>query len=328
MSKSHFLGVLSISVGLIWMASLAFFTAFLATDVTMLGPEEQQKIKSGKLFWEWSSPYGPLAMHYVEKGKGSKHILLLHGFRAHTYTWRHLIDPLVQSGYHVWAIDYIGYGLSDKPDHAVYDFDFFVQQIEAFMKAHTIPKAHLIGSSLGGGLALKMALAFPERVTSLTLLDALGYPLNLPFYLSIGRYIHQIWAPFLKPGIVRRSLNEIIFNSELVTDEQVEAYSLPYRFPGGISATLLTLQQFDNEYLVEMSHQYPDLNHPTLVIWGDQDRLIPTSHYEKFQKDFPHAKCLLIKDCGHIPQEEAPQQVIPALSAFLQNIEQSSIKTN
>lgn len=324
MSKSKCLGIFSISFGLIWMASLAFFTAFMATDVSMLDQEEQQQIKSGKLFWEWSSPYGPLAMHYVEKGKGAKHILLLHGFRAHSYTWRHLVEPLAQSGYHVWAIDYIGYGLSDKPDHAVYDFDFFIQQIEDFMKAHGIPKAHLIGSSMGGGLALKMALTYPEHVSSLTLLDALGYPLNMPFYLSIGRYIHQIWAPFLRPKLVRHSLNEIFFNSELITDEQVEAYSLPYRFPGGISATLLTLQQFDNQHLVDMSNQYQYLNYPTLVIWGDQDRLIPTTHYEQFLKDFPHAQCLLIKNCGHIPQEEAPQQVIPALSAFLQKIERSA----
>ena len=172
---------------------------------------------------------------------------------------------------------------------------------------------------MGGGLALRLSCAYPHRVGSLTLLSALGYPLDLPFYLSIAKHINQIWTPFLGPRVVRRILNHVVFNGESVTDEQVEAYCLPYRFPGGITASLRTLQQFDNQELVELGKHYPSLPHPIFIIWGDHDSLIPINHYEKFLNDFPHAEHLLIQNCGHIPQEEYPQQVLTALLLFLQS---------
>lgn len=312
--------MLTIVLSVVWIINVILF---ISTDLQILEPEELEKIKQGKQFWEWASPYGPLAMHYVEKGEGANHILLLHGFRSHTYTWKYLTDPLSKAGYHVWAIDLIGYGLSDKPDHAMYNVDFFVQQIVSFMEAKGIFNAHLIGNSMGGGLALNIALDYPQHVRSLSLLSALGYPLDLPFYLSLGRHISQIWAPFLGPRMVRQTLQQVVCQTELITDEQVEAYCLPYRFPNGIITSLLTLQQFDNQRLIEMSKRYPTLQLPTLVIWGDHDRLIPIHHYEKFIQDFPHAGRLLIGNCGHIPQEEAPQQVLEAVSQFLQNIDGS-----
>ncbi len=317
------LAILIAGIGLLCLIVIALF---ISADFQTLEIAEQQRLKEGKLFWEWPSSYGPLAMHYIEKGKGDQHILLLHGFRAHTYTWRHLIDPLAQEGYHVWAVDLIGYGFSDKPDQVPYHVDFFVQQIKAFMDAKEIARAHLVGNSMGGGLALNFACTHPDRTHSLSLLNALGYPLNLPLYLSIGRYFGKLWAPFLGPTVIRNGLKQIVFNQNCITEEQVEAYSLPYRFPGGAMASLLTLQQFDNQQLIEMGQRYTTLQHPLLVIWGDHDRLIPVSHYEKFLKDFPQAHKLLISKCGHIPQEEEPEQVIAAILEFLQHVEANPSK--
>lgn len=309
------LWIISTLFALLWMTAVALF---VSTDIQILEPEEQQKLKEGEQFWEWSTAYGPLAMHYIEKGEGSNHLFLLHGFRGHSFTWKELIDPLAEAGYHVWAIDLIGYGLSDKPDKATYNVDFFVQQIYAFMNAHGLMRAHFVGNSMGGGIALSMVLAHPEHVKSLILLDALGYPLDMPLYLSLTKHINQIWVPFLGPTMVRHCLKQIVYHPESVTDEQVEAYSLPYRFPGGVAASLMTLQKFDNQRLVEMGQKYGTISRPVLVIWGDNDTLIPLSHYEKFLKDFPHADRVLIPKCGHIPQEEHPQKVLEAILPFLQ----------
>ncbi len=170
---------------------------------------------------------------------------------------------------------------------------------------------------MGGGLALSLAIADPTKVESLTLLNALGYALDVPFYITLGKHLGKMWSPFLGPTMIRYGLKQIIYHTDQVSEEQVEAYSLPYRFPGGATASIRTLQKFNNERLIEMGLQYPSLHHPMLVIWGDHDMLIPLSHYEKFLKDFPHADTLLITDCGHIPQEEAPDQVLTALLKFL-----------
>ncbi len=317
--------ILATKVGLLWAIGL---TLLMSADLEIFEPEEQERIKRGALFWEWSSPSGPLSMHYVEKGTGDKHIFLIHGFRSHTYTWKYLMDPLAKAGFHVWAVDLIGYGLSDKPDDVPYTMDNFVEQVKAFMEAKGISEAHIVGNSMGGGIALNFALLYPHRVKSLTLLNALGYPIEMPLYLSIGRYFSQIWTPLLGPTIVRCCLKQIVYQSDSISDEQVEAYCLPYRFPGGATATLLTLRQFDSSYLLKMSEQYPHLPHPVLVIWGDHDTLIPLSHYEKFIKDFPSCHRLLIPNCGHIPQEEAPQQTLQAMLPFFSELESSKAKNS
>jgi pimeloyl-ACP methyl ester carboxylesterase len=309
------LGFFVSSIYLLWVIGL---TIILAADYQILNPDELLKLKEGKNFWEWTSNHGRLQVHYIEKGQGNQHIILLHGFRAHTYTWRHLMEPLVAAGYHVWAMDLVGYGLSDKPDHVSYEAEFFIEQIHAFMEYHQLADAHVVGNSMGGGLALNLALMHPEKVKTLTLISALGYPLDLPIYLTIGRHFNKIWVHFLGPSVIRMGLHEIVYNKNIVTDEQVEAYSLPYRFPGGALASLLTLRKFDNEILLSLSKNYHQIKQPLLVIWGDHDSLIPVSHYEKFCTDFPQAQRLLISNCGHIAQEEEPKLVTDALLNFLQ----------
>lgn len=311
------LSVFIFTLGL-WL--ICALVIFVFNDIQLLDQEEQAYIKMGKTFWQWQSEYGPLAVHYVERGEGENHLVLLHGFRAHTYTWNQIGVPLAEKGYHVWAVDLVGFGLSDKPQYAQYSVDFFLRQILAFLDAQGIEKAHLVGSSMGGGLALNIALEHPEQVKSLTLLAALGYPLDLPYYITLGRYIDQLWAPLLGPTMVRYALQQVTYKQERVTDEQVAAYSLPYRLPGGLKTSLLTLQNFDKQRLIEMERRYSSLNHPVLVIWGKHDSLLPLCHYENFIRDFPHAKTILLEECGHIPQEEEPQEVVKAMEQFLQQM--------
>lgn len=299
-----------------FITGMLIITPFMAMP-TLLDPIEQAKAKEGKTFWKWDSPYGSYHVHYIEKGNGPRHVLLLHGFRAHVFTWRHLIDPLVEAGYHVWAMDLIGFGLSDKPENVPYTIPFYVDQVDQFLKDHDIPHAHLIGNSMGGGLALQFALHRLDPIDSLTLIDALGYPLNLNWYLLIGQQMGHLLIPFLNPLGVKKSLEQIMFNPQLISDEQVMAYSLPYCLPGGIHAAVTVLSHFDNRKLQALNHRFSEIQRPILLIWGEQDSLIPVSHFEKFRKDFPNADTLLIPQCGHIPQEEKPELVTQKIIQFL-----------
>jgi pimeloyl-ACP methyl ester carboxylesterase len=285
-----------------------------------LNPNEIEAMKEGKSFWTWPSPDGSYSMHYVERGQGKKHIILVHGFAAHSYTWRHFISPLTNAGYHVWSLDLIGFGLSDKPKQAPYGLEFFLSQMEDFMKAHGIEEAHFVGNSMGGGLSLGMAIFHPRRVKSLTLIDALGYPLDLPFALSAGKNMGSILKPFIDRNTVRFMLKQIVYDRQTITEEQVDAYTIPFQMPGGTEAALAILSGFDNRILENLRTHFPTIKIPMLIIWGDQDRWIPLSHFERLKKDFPNAQTLLIPNCGHIPQEECPQPVIQALLHFFQSI--------
>lgn len=290
----------------------------ISSSVPVLSESELTVLKSGKMFWTWPSAYGPLSVHYIEHGSGENHILFLHGFRAHTYTWKLLIEPLTRAGYHVWAIDLIGFGLSDKPNHVLYSQSFFIEQIAAFMQAKEIHSTHVIGNSMGGELILELAVEQPECVRSITLINALGYSIELPYYIYVARYLDFIWGPFLTPSMIRNCLNEIIINKSCITDEKVEAYAFPYRFPGGTSSSLLTMRHFDLKRLETLHHRFAEIKKPVLIIWGEHDTLLPLAHYERFLNDFPHADRLLIPQCGHIPQEEKPEEVLSAIIPFIQ----------
>lgn len=301
-----------------FLCMLAFF---LTSCLTVLNKEEEKQLKIGKTFWEWSSQWGRFNVHYIEKGEGPRHIILLHGFAAHSWTWHAIIDELVAKGYHVWAPDFLGFGLSDKPDNVPYGLDFFIEQLSAFMKGNDIEKANLVGNSMGGGIALAHALFNPEQVSSLCLLDALCYPMELPFYLKISQKFGRYLSPFVNRFFVRKCIEQVVYNKNAITEEQVEAYTLPFRLNGGTAATVTILQQFNNKEIEVLSRCVSQINAPTLIIWGEYDEWISVKNYWQFKQDLPHAETHLIPDCGHIPQEEEPEFVAYTLLDFLQRLD-------
>ena len=294
--------------------------SFFVVKIQILTPAEQLQLRQGKTFWPWNMHNGETAdIHYTEKGTGSNHIVLIHGFRSNTFTWRHLEDPLAQAGFHVWSIDLLGYGFSDKPN-VNYNFDLFTDQINAFIENHDISKAHFIGNSMGGGLGLNLALRYPEKIHSLILISALGYPLDLPFHVLASKYFSTLLGPFTGPSIIRSGLEQIVYQKDSVSDEQVHAYTIPYYLPGGFEATLSTIKNFDNQQVAEISKRYSEIQCPLLIIWGEKDPLIPIDHFNQFRHDFPTAQTLLIAECGHIPQEEKPEQTLNTILSFMHSL--------
>lgn len=270
-------------------------------------------------FWSWKNSQGDFNIHYIEKGAGDSHVILLHGFAANTYTWRNTIDPLVNAGYHVWAIDLLGFGASDKPLNAPYGLDLYIDQLEAFIKAKAIDKAHLIGNSMGGGIFLELTLKFPDFVRSLTLVNAMGHPMNLPVFLKFARWSPEMAKPLLSRTVIKTALRDLIVKKESLSEAQVDAYWIPLSQQGGKEAFLKLLQMFDNELMEKMVPTFHRIAVPTLIIWGDRDSLIPVSHAELFHEEIKDSKLLIIKDCGHIPQEEEPQIFNTNILAFLKS---------
>lgn len=268
-------------------------------------------------FWNWRSQENTYNVHYIEKGKGDQHIVLLHGYGANTYTWKHQLDVFATQGYHVWAIDLIGFGLSDKPLKTDYTIEIFQKQIIDFMTEHKISKAHLIGNSMGGGLALVLTVSNPDRIASLTVIDPLAYPIDLPFPYSLGKKLGKIVLPFFSRSLVFRTLKQIVYNPEKISSEQIDAYWHPYEMKGGREAALSVLKAFDRNILESWSQLYGRINVPTLILWGERDRWIPVEHLDRLANQIPNSKKILISDCGHIPQEEKPEEVNSVLLDFL-----------
>lgn len=300
------------------------FPLWLLMTLTLILPlnaqKEESRLMENKTFWRWNVSSASYSIHYVEKGSGPQHVLLIHGFAAHSYTWKFLIDELAEAGYHVWALDLLGFGYSDKPPKAQYGLDLFIAQIEAFMGEMGIRSASLVGHSMGGGLSLATSILHGDRVQSLVLIDALAYPIKLPIYFFLTKVLGNLSRPFFGKGMTKRILKDLMHDPKKISQEQIEAYSLPYDMPGGKYALIRTLQNFRPEELDQLAPHFKNIKVPILLIWGEQDKWMPQSYYQQLSKALPHAQHALIANCGHIPQEEYPQTTLKAILKFYNHI--------
>lgn len=288
-----------------------FFFLLSFTFLSALEPQESPKQDSLSKNRESGEKSGPI--HYLEKGSGSHHIILIHGFASHSYTWRYIIDRLAASGSHVYALDLPGFGLSDKSLESNYGLALFTQQIFSFMRDKSIDKATLIGHSMGGAVALSIAIEHPENVRSLVLVDAFVFPIKLPFYFSVAKFLGNWSTPFFGKHLTRQILKEVIHDEKNITAEQIEAYSRIYLLPGAKEAFIQTLRNFDDAILNNLAAHYQNIKIPLLIIWGENDRWMPIQYYRKVAETFPHAMEATISRCGHAPQEECPEAVLDAL---------------
>lgn len=291
---------------------LLFF--FLTHD---LQAKEDNQLMENQTFWEWNRPEGAYQVHFIERGTGPHHILLIHGFAANSYTWRHQVEALAHAGYHVWTLDLLGFGYSDKPTNIPYGVNLFVSQIDEFMKAKSIASADIVGNSMGGGLALVLAIKYPKKVRSLILIDALAFQIKLPFYFAMPKWLGSLTKPFFGRTMVEWILKDMMNDPKKMTEEQITAYALPLQMQGGKDAFINTLKHADAFDWKQLSSHYNEINIPILIIWGENDRLMPLSYQQRVFQAFPRAQKIIIPHCGHIPQEECPLQVNQAILNFL-----------
>ena len=241
-------------------------------------------------------------IHYFEVGQGPT-VILLHGLGGAKEFWLANIGALAPK-YHVYAIDQIGFGQSDKPllDYKIATFADFLY---GFMQEEKIAKATLVGSSFGGWIATDFAVQHPEMVDKLVLVDAAGLTWQAPL-------------PDLNPSTIAgwRTLIELVFyDKKMVSDEGVmQAFAQHMRNNDGytIQRTVASFAspQFEDGKLAS-------IHAATLVVWGRQDELIPLASGEKLRDGIAGAKLLVFEHCGHVPQIEKPAEFNQTLLEFL-----------
>ncbi|HEY8186100.1 MAG TPA: alpha/beta hydrolase [Pyrinomonadaceae bacterium] len=263
-------------------------------------------------------------IHYQEKGTGTP-LVLLHGFTSSTYSWKDVFEPLSQN-FRVIAVDLKGFGFSGKPDG---DYSRRTQAalVVRLLDYLKIEKAWLCGNSMGGEIALNAALANPQRVKGLILIDSGGVTVNgggslAPRYLLlpvVGRVLTAL--ALTSDKLVREGLEKSFYDHTKVTDERVANYYRPLQTRGGQLAAVRARTQAD-QFPVEQD--LSKINVPTLIIWGAQDQLIPLGAGRKMNSLIKDSKLVILDNCGHLPQEEMPAQVVENVTKFLSS--QTQIK--
>jgi pimeloyl-ACP methyl ester carboxylesterase len=244
-------------------------------------------------------------MHYLVGGSG-RPLLLVHGLGSQGADWANLIPQLIDGGHRVYALDLLGYGLSSQPKDAQYSIADQARMVEGFLDSQHLSQVDLAGWSMGGWIAMRVALQQPERIRRLVLLDSAGLRFKLDFDPALFQpasptdlaALEQLLMPHPRPlpgflamallrrgdrigWVVRRSVQSMMTGQDLV-DGQLGALTMP-----------------------------------VLIGWGEQDRLIPLSVGYSLHQQILQSVLDVYSDCGHLAPARCSDQVGPSVVGFL-----------
>src|ERR671916_1560084 len=264
-----------------------------------------------------------LPVRYLAGGEGSP-LVLLHALGESALDWRWVLPTLART-HRVYAVDLPGFGYSAKPS-AEYTPAFFARFVGTYLDALEVERTGLVGSSLGGLVALRLALSEPARVSALGLVASAGlgqavtYALRLPTLPGYGEAA-VTWGKTPLGAAQRAWLRvPLLFaRPERVPAEWITEQTRLAQLPGFMEATISTLRTCvhlggQREVLV---NQLPRLKMPTLVIWGERDRVFSYSQGHKAVSCLRQGFLELIPDCGHLAHVERPHRFAAILGEFL-----------
>ncbi|WP_084397414.1 alpha/beta fold hydrolase [Henriciella aquimarina] len=263
-------------------------------------------------------------VHYVDTGPRDAPVLMLvHGYAASLHTWLAWRDVL-DDNYRIVMLDLPGHGLSRTPEDKPVSIGYYTEIVDQLADRLDIDRFSLAGSSMGGNVAWRYALDHPDRLDSLVLVDAAGWPpaegeadqAPLVFKLLRFRLARLVIKDLDMSRLIEDGLRKSFADPSFVTSEMAERYSALSRAPGHRQA-LLSLAAGGPKRMKASRERLGDLSVPTLILWGQHDNLVPVAHAKQFEEAIPNAVAIIYDEAGHIPQEELAVQSAGDVRAFL-----------
>jgi len=244
-------------------------------------------------------------IRYYDVGSGPA-LVLIHGIGGDADEWAFCLEPLSAS-HRVIALDLLGFGRSDKPFLA-YCIEVFVEVLETFLHDLDIARPTLIGASLGGWIAAAAALKTPQALDKLVLVDAAGVwgdTKELPVDLHVSTRRHM-----------REVMEMIFYDKKLATDELIDlAYAQHLQRGDGYTIQRILQNLRDGREFLDS--RIATLTLPTLLIWGEEDELIPVATGRRMHTLIPGSQLAVIPQCGHLPAFEKPIEFTNCVLNFL-----------
>lgn len=270
-----------------------------------------------------------LPLHVEERGEGPP-VLLVHGFGANGYTWRHWAGELSRD-HRVILVDLKGFGSAPKPSDGAYGPADHAELLLRLVRGLDLRRLTVVGHSLGGGIALLLALrlldAEPERLRGLVLVAAAAYPQEIPPWIRLARLplLGRVLLRLLPARrLIRWVLRSIVHDPTTITRTQVEAYAEPLESADGRRALLQTARQIVPEDVDVLVARYPEIRVPTLLLYAREDPVVPLEVGERLAADLPRARLEILEACGHDPPEERPRESVEPVREFLERLEETA----
>ena len=277
---------------------------------------------------------GGLTLHHTYGGVGSP-VVFIHGLGSSGYIeWRFNLERIARD-HRVFAPDLPGYGRSDKPRAARYGIAYFARTIDRYMQNRRLRAATVVGTSMGGRIALELALDYPRRVDRLVLVNSLGLgrPRIQPYHPlmmvpRLGETVPQGMRHGLRiapsPLIRRVAARFIGATGDLektMSDEYLDHLREMYAadgYPGAYLATVRSLGSLRSVFAsMDVSRRLHRIEAPVQLIWGADDPLFPLEHARRAKELIPGSRLAVIEGAGHTPQAERPEEFNKQLAAFL-----------
>jgi len=245
-------------------------------------------------------------IHYYAGGSGSP-VVLVHGLGGRSEDWAPLMPQLVRDHHRVYALDLPGYGRSDWPTNAAYSIPEFSAAVEAFLANRHLARTDLAGWSMGGWIAMRVALDEPQRIRRLVIFDSAGTRFNLnwdpslfepdtPAKLSaLDNLLMPGPTPHV-PAFVQRAIFRFVRKHGWVVRRNMDS--------------MLTGENL-------LNGQLGQLRMPMLIVWGKEDHLIPVSVGAAIHAAVPQSEFVVVDGCGHLAPGECAAQIGPVFKGFL-----------
>lgn len=270
---------------------------------------------------------GPWRTRSLEAGSGPEHVVMIGGLTGHAEGFVRNVIPLAERGFTVHAIDTIGHGYTDKPTDVTYHAPVFTEHLLAFLDGLGVERAHVVGQSLGGWIALHSAQQHPDRIGRIVHVTGAGILLDDQASQAESKDVHARVKDVTKKAVdaptresVRTRLEWLMADPASVTDELVEARYRIYTLPDSRAAMpKLVAEQPGEEnrrYLLTET-DLAKIEQEVLVLWSDKNPTTPASVGRRASELLPRGRFDLITDAGHWPMFEQPEQFNRIVGDFL-----------
>jgi pimeloyl-ACP methyl ester carboxylesterase len=266
-------------------------------------------------------PVGPGSMHVERYGHGGAPVLFVHGFGTCGFLWRNVGPTLALANRTAFAVDLFGYGESDRPFDAQFGIAAQSDYLDRALTALRLSKATVIGSDLGGAIAMHLAYNRPDRVERLVLVNPIAFD-DIPaddiktMQRNTARFAFQISRGVLGAApLMRELLENSVADPENMPDGLLARYLAPYVGQEGVNHLLALARSVDEEDMLDVELNQIDC--PTMIVWGDQDPFVSPKLADRLADTIPGSRLVRLPGTGRLVAEEAPDTLTNIILEFV-----------
>lgn len=256
----------------------------------------------------------PIATAFVRQGEGNPPILLLHGFDSSVFEFRRLL-PLLSTSHETQAMDLLGFGFTDRLAIQSCTCNDIKTHLYNFWQTEISRPIVLVGASMGGAAAIDFTLTYPDAVEKLVLIGSAG----LSKGPVIGKFLvppfDYLAAEFLRRPQVRNRISQAAYDDKTFNSLDAKLCAAFHLEMPGWHQALISFTKSGG--YGSFRDRLGQIQQPTLILWGENDRILGTQDAGKFERAIVHSQLVWIERCGHVPHLEQPQLTARQILKFI-----------